>query len=177
MKINCAISKGCLIALILFPGIALSDEQQMDVFLFREQKDQDVAYGASLFVGQEQSKWVSTNIGLSVSTVSSDSPIESGDRHRIYPLHGFLGLSYGKPVAIYGEFGADVGEIMTSEIFGGEGGSIDFYYCAGLKTAFNHSLNLSVYAKLYRIYYFDDIKREDMVKSLRMVGVGIGINY
>ena len=124
-----------------------------------------------------RNKKTSTETGISISKITSNKPLESANRHDIYPVYGFANIFFEGPISPFLELGIDLGDFLLDKANEGHAFDSDIYYSAGLKIKFSEQFYLAVYAKTYELYFneINDITVQNT--KLEMKGISMGFYF
>lgn len=143
--------------------------QSSSLRLNNESADAHHASGIALTVSEYDDLY----LGISANIIRSNLALESANRNKIYPVYVFMGLSANYPISPFGEFGLDLGDALLDKIFEGDGQDIDVYFSFGLRLAIKKTIELSVYHKVYDLYFNEMNDPTLQNASLHMTGVNL----
>ena len=111
--------------------------------------------------------------GISANTLKSNLDLESSGRNRIYPVYMFIGASLNYPISPFIELGADLGDLIADKAFEGDGTDVDAYYSLGMTFTYKKKIDVSLYYKIYDLYFneLDDPTLQNV--SLDVAGISV----
>ncbi len=143
---------------------------------------ESIENGSATSVGVYGESFDMVYLGVSLTGITSSTPIQSGNRTSILPAYFFVGLKAPWKLAPYIEAGTDLVDQLFDELGGSEsetkpGEDVDYYFAAGVKYSITDRFILSLYAKEYALKFREDKNAPRNRVSPGGYGIGVSMRF